>query len=184
MKAWVIKNKEGEYKREDVIEYVWKETTSYFSKDIRCADIFTEEEMAKCYCPKDCEVVEITIVEGDLEQEIEELKTRISELQDKDWYEACIKQLEEQNDKLIKEVEEIKKDVKSQKSVTDLYLTIASTNATKMNIAKAVRKQVCDEIRKEFENCYKGYEWNDSIIIGKACNTINSILDKIGKGEE
>ena len=92
------------------------------------------------------------------DKEIEELKTRVAELQDKDWYEACIKQLEEQNDKLIKEVEEIKKDVKSQKSVTDLYLTIASTNATKMNIAKAVRKQVCDEIRKEFENCYKGYE--------------------------
>jgi hypothetical protein len=70
MKAYVIKNKEGEYKREDIIEYIWKETTSYFSKDIRCADIFTEEEMAKCYCPKDCKVVEITIAEGDLEKEI------------------------------------------------------------------------------------------------------------------
>ena len=71
MKAYAIKNKDGKYKREDIIEYIWKEATSYFSKDIRCADIFTEEEMAKCYCPKDCKVVEITIAEGDLKKEIE-----------------------------------------------------------------------------------------------------------------
>ena len=45
------------------------------------------------------------------DKEIDELKTRVSELQDKDWYEACIKQLEEQNDKLIKERDEIRKEV-------------------------------------------------------------------------
>ena len=39
-------------------------------------------------------------------EEIKRLKIRISELEDKDWYEDCIKQLEGQNDRLIKERDE------------------------------------------------------------------------------
>ena len=34
---------------------------------------------------------------------IKHLKQRIKELEDKDWYEDIIKQLEEQNDRLIRE---------------------------------------------------------------------------------
>ena len=36
-------------------------------------------------------------------KQLEEKETRIAELEDKDWYEATIKQLEEQNERLIKE---------------------------------------------------------------------------------
>lgn len=38
---------------------------------------------------------------------IKHLKQRIKELEDKDWYEGAIKQLEEQNDRLIKERDEL-----------------------------------------------------------------------------
>lgn len=39
----------------------------------------------------------------DLEKQVAEKETRIAELEDKDWYEGTIKQLEEQNERLIKE---------------------------------------------------------------------------------
>lgn len=43
-----------------------------------------------------------------LKQELEQAQTRIKELEDKDWYEANIKQLEEQNDRLIQERDNLK----------------------------------------------------------------------------
>ena len=43
-----------------------------------------------------------------LEKQLEQAQTRISELEDKDWYEANIKQLEEQNDRLIQERDNLK----------------------------------------------------------------------------
>lgn len=81
--------------------------------------------------------------------------------------------LEKQIAEKDKEIEELKKDVKSQKGVADLYLTIASSSATKMGIVEAVRKQVCDEIREElyYDN---EYTWS----------SIKAILDKIEKGVE
>lgn len=44
---------------------------------------------------------------------IKRLKQRIKELEDKDWYEGTIKQLEEQNDRLIKERDELKSRLKA-----------------------------------------------------------------------
>ena len=44
---------------------------------------------------------------------IKHLKQRIKELEDKDWYEGTIKQLEEQNDRLIKERDELKSRLKA-----------------------------------------------------------------------
>ena len=49
------------------------------------------------------------------DKENEQLKTRISELEDQDWYESCIRQLEEQNDRLIQEREEKDKEIESLK---------------------------------------------------------------------
>lgn len=82
---------------------------------------------------------------------------------------------------LKKKVEELKKDVKSQKSVADLYLTIASSSATKMSIAKAVSKEVCDEIRSFIDN--ENYElWGDNNrILSIRADDFNKILDKIEK---
>lgn len=52
------------------------------------------------------------------------------------------------------------------------------------NQRQAIRKQVCDEIRQEFEKRLKGKKWEDSIIIGKVCNTINDVLDQIEQAKE
>lgn len=41
-----------------------------------------------------------------LKQQLAEKETRIAELEDKDWYEGTIKQLEEQNERLIKQLAE------------------------------------------------------------------------------
>lgn len=68
MKAYVIKDKEtGEYK-------IYDEVRMLFSNYIFNADIFWDYEIALMDCPSFCEVVEITIVEGDLEKENEVLR--------------------------------------------------------------------------------------------------------------
>ena len=92
-----------------------------------------------------------------------------------------IDNLEQQLAKKDKKIEQLKEDVKSQKSVADLYLTIASSSATKMSIAKAVSKQVCDEIRSSIDN--ENYElWGDNIrILSIRADDFNKILDKIEK---
>ena len=48
-----------------------------------------------------------------------EKDTRIADLEDKDWYEACIKQLEEQNDRLIDTIKEKDKEIKQLKDIID-----------------------------------------------------------------
>ena len=47
----------------------------------------------------------------ELKQQLAEKDTRIAELEDKDWYEACIKQLEEQNNRLIDTLKEKDKEI-------------------------------------------------------------------------
>ena len=103
------------------------------------------------YYNKMCELID-EVAEKD--KEIEELKTRVSELQDKDWYEACIKQLEEQNDKLIKERDEMQKELETSvdywKNEVFKKMEVKLTGVTKEKIQE-IRKQVCDEIREKAE---------------------------------
>lgn len=65
MKAFVIKNKEGKY---------WNTSFDYEGKPLLTDDIvdampYDDFDIQMVKCPKDCEVVEITIAEGDLEKE-------------------------------------------------------------------------------------------------------------------
>lgn len=53
-----------------------------------------------------------------LKQQLDEKDTRIAELEDKDWYEACIKQLEEQNNRLIDTLKEKDKEIERLKQIT------------------------------------------------------------------
>lgn len=128
---------------------------------------------------KFCEKYEHQLAEKD--KEIKELKTRISELEDKDWYEACIKQLEEQNDKLIKERDEIQKELETSvdywKNEVFKKMEVKLTGVTKEKIQE-IRKQVCNEIRNSIEVAKLRYMWE-----GKSLE-ISKILDKIEKGEE
>ena len=95
------------------------------------------------------------------EEEIKCLKIRISELEDKDWYEGCIKQLEGQNDRLIKERDEAFRKVckRIRKELKQLELDIDNDPSLISNEYKLQLKQ-----KSVYKNIYK-------------------ILDKIEKGE-
>ena len=114
--------------------------------------LYTQEDMDEWM--RTCDELQEHLKEQ--EEEIKELKTRISELEDKDWYEACIKQLEEQNDKLIKERNEIQKELETSvgywKNEVFKKMEVKLTGVTKEKIQE-IRKQVCDEIREEAELC-------------------------------
>lgn len=76
-----------------------------------------------------------------------------------------------------KEIKKLKADLKSQKLVTDIYATIAGSNATKMSIAKATRHQVCEEIRSCFRNTsYLGEN-------KYAIDLVETIIDEVEQGE-
>lgn len=62
--------------------------------------------------------------------------------------------------------------------------TIAVVLVQKKNVEKNIRKQVCETIRQEFEKRLKGKKWEDSIVIGKVCNTINDVIDQIEQAKE
>ena len=88
-----------------------------------------------------------------------------------------IHELKQQLAEKDKEIEELKKDLKSQKGLADLYSTIAGTNATKMSIEKATRHQICEEIRKSpFLYAVQEGEPQGYFVDAK-------VLDQIEKGE-
>ncbi len=140
--------------------------------------LYTQEDMDEWM--RTCENLQEHLKEQ--EEEIKELKTRISELQDKDWYEACIKQLEEQNNKLIKERDELAFEKRNVFGLIE-KMEIKVAEVTKEKIQK-IRKQVCDEIRNAIDN-ENNELWGDSgrhLII--YADYFNDILDQIEKGEE
>lgn len=75
MKAYVIKNNEGKYCQ--ISFNGWMN----FVSELCCAYIYHSqqgaEKLIKCHELEDCEVVEITIAEGDLEEENRELKAKL-----------------------------------------------------------------------------------------------------------
>lgn len=56
-----------------------------------------------------------------LNKQLGEKDARIADLEDKDWFEANIKQLEEQNDRLISKLEEKDKEIESLTNRTNRY---------------------------------------------------------------
>lgn len=169
MRAFVIKNKEGKYYRR-YFDAGYVEFVDHFS----FAELYTEKEGADDtkdfilrnkykFNIENLEVVEITIVEGNLEQqlaeknkEIEELKTRASEK-------------DKEINKLSEEHLEMSGDMKTYKN---LWLAEQRKN-------KEILKQVCDKIRtydritNKQETSYTGY-------VEGLCE----MLDRIEKGEQ
>lgn len=63
---------------------------------------------------------------------------------------------------------------------------LAQLKAENENLQQQLKdntKQVCEKIRKEFEERLTGYKWEDKLLVGKFCNITNDILDQIEKGE-
>lgn len=122
-----------------------------------------------------------------LTKKVEELKQQLAE-KDKEitmlksqnqFFMEETKRLDQLSNLKDKEIEELKKDLKSQKCLTDLYLTIAGTNATKMSIEKATRHQICEKIRKDFDKLCEEQDNLDYI----CTYGLDKILDQIEKGE-
>ena len=76
MKAFVIKNKEGKY---FVNTYCWAEKVcnAYI-----CDDKDSLEKLKELYLLTDCEVVPITIAEGDLEQQLDKAEQELAFYED------------------------------------------------------------------------------------------------------
>ena len=118
------------------------------------------------------DLVDKVLLEKD--KEIKELKTRISELEDKDWYEKCIKQLEEQNNNLIKERDELAFEKRNTFGLIEkMQIKLAEVTEEKI---QEIRKQVCDEIKREIANL-------ENIELSSYM-TLCDIIDKIEQPKE
>ena len=82
-------------------EYDCREFKSKHSKRDVCEKLYYFELLMEDYGFKNLKELKNALNERTL------LKTRVVELEDKDWYESTIEQLEEQNGKLIKESEDL-----------------------------------------------------------------------------
>lgn len=122
------------------------------------------------------------------DKEIEELKTRVAELQDKDWYEACIKQLEEQNDKLIKERDALQYRVSNEKINSTGIIPKPKFNIGSTVIAKTIN---CKVVIEDGYYDYYSNKWlyqfhaPSSVMDNDYYSTYpEDYLEEIEKGEE
>lgn len=94
------------------------------------------------------------------DKEITKLNRRIEELEDKDWYEQCIKQLEEQNTRLVQENQQFKEKLNNFETcmkkynvedieLLDIMLFVLS-GETKYQL-----KEIKDNYKKELEQSQK-----------------------------
>ena len=200
MKAYVIKNKEGKY-----WQWLFNDEPDW-EEELYNAFLHYSKEDAKRniidWQLKDCEVVEITIAEGDLEQQLADKEVKIEVLErDAD---NLYRTLEEANEELAdkdKEIERLKK-IKVPEKVIAIQNDIEMTtdiNGVKFNIdqldiinnlrliqtqpeiQKQIRHQVCDEIIKLAMSKY--IEYGDYCVDVIMRSDLEYILYQIEKGE-
>lgn len=166
MKAFVIKNKEGEYLEEGKDRY--GEDTIIWHKDIVYADIYSSKEIAEMRLEpfyRGCEVVEVTIAEGDLETYIDKLQEeRDFEVIDKT---LIVKQLNDPNqyvnredyiklEQRLAQKDEKIKSLQNQLVIWQVGNKIANQYSQEIlekyqqklqELELQIRHQVCDKIR-------------------------------------
>lgn len=163
-------------------------------KLINTNKIYYDNDFEKWYFEDDEDFENAQVVDDNYIKENQELKQQLAEKDREINNLKELRKLEIEDKKELREnrLQEIikleKKLAEKDKEIEELKTfngkNIYDTICHALNMQeKQIRKQVCNEIRKEFENRYKGKNWNDNIIIGKVCNTINDVLDQI-KGEE
>ena len=111
----------------------------------------------------------------ELKQQLAEKDTRIAELEDKDWYEACIKQLEEQNNRLIDTLKEKDEEIKS--LIADYEKRISQEQELMSNMEHQLteKQNTIDEINKEFVQAV--HDWK------VLCAEKDKEIEKLRKGE-
>lgn len=188
MLVYAVKNKDGKYDM-DCCDVNGNEL---FSSDISMSNWIYNEEDAKEFLYGDrCEIVPVTICEGDLEKEIIDLKRQIERLKiEKDDLEDLVDKIRD-NDPMItnlkaqiaekeifiKELQRDNRELRKGLNKSGLDYFIKSSNI--------IRKQVCDEIRKKMTvyrytevKTKNGYEW------ALTDSNINEILDQIEQAKE
>lgn len=157
MKAFVIKNKEGKYHKRGFSCWENIESDGVFNTGHFYYE--NKEEAESCivsYGLEDCELVEITIAEGDLKQQLAKKDKEIKRLKE------CVMSRKQVEAILKPEIADLTK--RLTKEITPI-------------IMKECSHQVCDEIRKEF-----GYKHNNQLMISS--KRVLEFLDKIEKGDK
>ena len=130
---------------------------------------------------KDCKVVKVTIVEGDLEQQLAKKDNEINNLKELRKFE--IEDKKELRENQLQEIIKLEKELAEKDKEIEEYKTqikeFCGTKLVKLIDKKEqeIRKQVCDEIRNAIEVAKLRYMWE-----GKSLE-ISKILDKTEKGE-
>ena len=157
MKAFVIKNKEGLYKKPHL------DIREFYTGNLTEAEIWTEKKDAEYFCPKDCEVVEITIEEVDNSKREYNETIKYIETTEPDKVAEYIDTLEQRLAEKDKEINKLQ-----QMAVIDMQ----AKEILELQVA-TIRKQVCDEIFKELQ------ENTDCYFEERKCNSPHSQLPYI-----
>lgn len=171
MKTYVIKNKEGKFWQflyNDESEFVDEIYNAFFhySREVAEKDI-------DLWGLKDCKVVEVTIVEGDLEQELNKYKSLYIENE---------KVVDHQHEKLAKKDKEIDTLNRALVRVSNEKANIIQREQIDyLSFAKEIRKQVCDEIRNAFKKQFRDGMCGGIFEQVVPIDCFNSILDQIEK---
>ena len=185
MKAYVIKcKKDGKY------------LSKYFNYDYAdknykhiCGtkNIINAKILKECFDTNDdFECVEITIAEGDLEQQLAEYENfmRENEWSNIDEMRKTLNKCEEKYKKQWNQLAEKDKEIEKLKAITSAIKTATEAGIKIKDLISIdtsdIRHQVCDEIRKQ-EIRYR-YDSNTNSVIG-GYFIDKEILDQIEKGE-
>lgn len=128
-----------------------------------------------------------------LKQQLAEKDTRITELEDKDWYEACIKQLEEQNNRLIDTLKEKDKEIEKLKLKLDIRaMSLQNINTERIESERNQTRLAIQELEKvkdnlkdsitmmgneEYSYLQKVVSWYD------ICNQVNKQIKELKGGD-
>ena len=136
--------------------------------DLPCVSVgkhLTKDVVENIFAYYDKKVVDFFLQLIDL---LAEKETRIAELEDKDWYEGTIKQLEEQNGRLIEQLAEKDKEVEICQNAIKKLIRNCNTVMCKNKIDYAVEK-----LEKVKEFLEPKYFDNDQI------NYLAKIIDQL-----
>ena len=171
MKSYIIKSKEGLYLSK-YYNYDYSRVDGYYKRvcwtnNLLNAKIFKKEPILKN--ESDCEVIEITIAEGDLEQQLAEKDKKIEELKTK------LETAEYWNKKYDNAVEEIEELKFEKRNLSGLVEKVSSKGQ------QEIRHQVCEEI-KDWINTHCA--WNEvGHIKDLYWSDLNRSLYEIEQGE-
>ena len=115
----------------------------------------------------------------ELKQQLAEKETRIAELEDKDWYEGTIKQLEEQNERLIKQLAEKDKEILDVKNWWSYQYNGEIERHNQDKISFAVEK--LEKVKVELVNKVSPVNLSYTEYVQEVFNKLNNQIEELKK---